>query len=897
MSLSMNRYRKVILTIVLLLCSAIAPVYSAQAAMKILVLPFDAYGAGDLGSLRREVLNTVASSFEDEGAEVVGVDEIRRLMVDKGVTGFREEQALALSRKVAADFALLGSITRLKGAMSIDWRLYSLAQKRNAALFFKKGSDRRTILKEMKGLVTTTYSRALAFLAEMPVERGGVIAEIAIRGNRRVDSLAIMRRVSAEEGKPFSPEGIGEDIKSLYSMGYFEDVQAELVDSVSGKTLTFVVRERPYIKEIVITGNKKLSQEKVDEVITTKKNTILNRTLIQEDVEAILALYEGDGYYLAEANYDVAIDESAAVVTFSIKENEKVKVRRVTIIGNEKMSDKKIKKIMETKEAGLFSFLTGSGKFNEFLFARDIDVVLDLYFNNGYIQAEIVDHRALLSEDRRWFYVTITVSEGDQFSVGSIDITGEMVTSEEELMKEVKLVPGEVFSRRLMRAGIERFREIYGDKGYAKVKTNPVTSLNHESKVVNVTFDIRKGPLVYIEQIDIDGNTRTRDKVIRRELEVEEEQLYSLTGIKRSRNKLRRLGYFDDVSISERPGSLEDRLSLNIRVKERPTGQISAGFGYSSIDKFIGTVSISQNNLAGTGVKLNFSATFGGSTEQYQIGLTEPWFFDRPLSAGFDIFKNTRDFTDFTEKSTGFDLRFGFPLYFKDTRGSLVYKNEEIEISDVADNASILIKDQAGKSDIRSINTLVKRDSRNDAFFPTEGSTASLSVEYAGGPLGGDNNFVKYIARGKKYFPMPWKSAIAVRGEAGAVHGFDSTATPISERFFLGGINSIRGFESRSIGPKDPVTDEVVGGDKEALASIEFLFPLIAAQRLTGVLFYDIGNAYNTQIVFDEVRKSAGFGVRWFSPMGPLRLEYGFNLDRRDGEKHGRFEFSLGTPF
>ncbi|MFQ5329650.1 MAG: outer membrane protein assembly factor BamA [Thermodesulfobacteriota bacterium] len=865
--------------------------------MKILVLPFDAYGAGDLGSLRREVLNTVASSFEDEGAEVVGVDEIRRLMVDKGVTGFREEQALALSRKVAADFALLGSITRLKGAMSIDWRLYSLAQKRNAALFFKKGSDRRTILKEMKGLVTTTYSRALAFLAEMPVERGGVIAEIAIRGNRRVDSLAIMRRVSAEEGKPFSPEGIGEDIKSLYSMGYFEDVQAELVDSVSGKTLTFVVRERPYIKEIVITGNKKLSQEKVDEVITTKKNTILNRTLIQEDVEAILALYEGDGYYLAEANYDVAIDESAAVVTFSIKENEKVKVRRVTIIGNEKMSDKKIKKIMETKEAGLFSFLTGSGKFNEFLFARDIDVVLDLYFNNGYIQAEIVDHRALLSEDRRWFYVTITVSEGDQFSVGSIDITGEMVTSEEELMKEVKLVPGEVFSRRLMRAGIERFREIYGDKGYAKVKTNPVTSLNHESKVVNVTFDIRKGPLVYIEQIDIDGNTRTRDKVIRRELEVEEEQLYSLTGIKRSRNKLRRLGYFDDVSISERPGSLEDRLSLNIRVKERPTGQISAGFGYSSIDKFIGTVSISQNNLAGTGVKLNFSATFGGSTEQYQIGLTEPWFFDRPLSAGFDIFKNTRDFTDFTEKSTGFDLRFGFPLYFKDTRGSLVYKNEEIEISDVADNASILIKDQAGKSDIRSINTLVKRDSRNDAFFPTEGSTASLSVEYAGGPLGGDNNFVKYIARGKKYFPMPWKSAIAVRGEAGAVHGFDSTATPISERFFLGGINSIRGFESRSIGPKDPVTDEVVGGDKEALASIEFLFPLIAAQRLTGVLFYDIGNAYNTQIVFDEVRKSAGFGVRWFSPMGPLRLEYGFNLDRRDGEKHGRFEFSLGTPF
>ena len=893
----MDRYRSVILAVVLLFFASIAPAHSVQAAMRVLVLPFDVYGAGDIRSLRREVLNTVAFRFEEEGAEVVGIDEIKRLMVDEGVASFSEERAVTLSKKVAADFALLGSITRLDGAMSIDWRLYNLAQKRNVALFFKKGSDRRTILKEMEGLVATTYSRAVEFMAEMPVERGGVIAEIAIRGNRRVDSLAIMRMVSAEVGDTFSPEGIGEDIKALFSMGYFEDVQAELVDSVSGKMLTFAVRERPYIKEIVVTGNKKLSQEKVEGVITAKENTILNRTLLQEDVEAIRALYEGDGYYLAEVAYDVTIEESAAVVTFSIKENEKVKVRRVTIIGNEKMSDQKIKKRMETKEAGLFSFLTGSGKFNEFLFARDLDMVLDLYFNNGYIQAEVVDHRALLSEDKRWFYVTIAVSEGEQFSVGSIDITGEMVVPEEELMKEVKLTPGVVFNRKLMREGMERFREIYGDKGYAKVDINPLTSLNQDSKVVNIAFDIRKGPLVYIEQIDIDGNTRTRDKVIRRELEVEEEQLYSLTGIKRSRNKLNRLGYFDEVTISERPGSLEDRLSLNIRVKERPTGQISAGFGYSSIDKFIGTVSISQNNLAGTGVKLNFSATFGGSTEQYQIGLTEPWLFDRPLSAGFDIFKNTRDFTDFTEDSTGFDLRFGFPLYFKDTRGSLVYKNEEIEITDVADTASILIKDQEGKSDIRSINAIAKRDTRNDAFFPTEGSTASISVEYAGGPLGGDNNFVKYIARGKKYFPMPWKSAIALRGEVGAVHGFDSTSTPISERFFLGGINSIRGFESRSIGPKDPVTGEVVGGDKEALASIEFLVPLIEAQRLTGVLFFDIGNAYNTQIVFDEVRKSAGFGVRWFSPMGPLRLEYGFNLDRRDGERHGRFEFSMGTPF
>ena len=895
--LAMKGLTRIIAIGVLFAVTLIAGAGSAQAAVRLIVLPFEIHGAGDVSTLRREVINTVASRFEREGAEIVGVEEIRRLMVDEGVKGFDEKRAAALGREAGADFAVLGSITRLAGVTSIDWRVFDLIGERNVAFFFKQSDGRTTVLKEIENSVASAYDMALSVMEERPAEKKGVIDEVVVRGNQRVDSEAIVQRVSTGAGAPFSPEGVGEDIKSIYGMGYFEDVKAALVDSAAGKKLTFIVRERPYIKSVDFVGYDKVSKEKIEGAVTVKKYTILNRVLLQEDAEALRALYESEGHFLAEVTYEVTIDESAAGVTFSIKEGPPVRVKRITIIGNDHLSDRAVKKVMGTKERGLFSILTGSGKFNEPLFHFDLESVSDLYFHNGYIQVEIVDHRVLLSEDKRWFYITIALSEGDQYTLGTIDVTGEMVTKKAELMKEITLTSGEVFSRRELRANMERIREVYGDKGYAKVAINPITPLDRDDKRVDITFDIRKGPLVYFEEIDIDGNTKTRDKVIRRELEVEEEQLYSLSGLKRSQNNLRRLGYFEDVAIRESPGSVEDRLSLNVRVKERPTGQISAGFGYSSVDKLFGTASVSQNNLAGTGIKLNISATLGTSTEQYNIGFTEPWLLDMPITAGFDLFKISREFTDFTEKSTGFDVRFGFPLYFKDTRGSLLYKNEEIEINDVADTASLLIKEQQGKSDIRSISGLAKKDSRNDAFFPTAGSVLSLSVEYAGGPLGGDNNFVKYIAKGTKYFPLPRKSALALRGEVGAVHGFDDTPTPISERFFLGGINSIRGFDTRSIGPKDPVTGEVVGGDKEMVFNVELLFPLIAEQRINGIIFFDIGNAYNTRIEFGDMRRSAGAGIRWHSPLGPLRLEWGFNLDRREGEKQGRFEFTMGSAF
>jgi outer membrane protein insertion porin family len=889
--------KSAVLRITLIVLAILSMPSSSHAAFRFLILPFDMYSGKDISDLRREVMNMVASRFEEEGAEVVGIEEVKRLMLEGGMKSFDEEKAIEIGRRTGADFAVLGAITRLDGTVSIDLQIFDIYNKRNLAFFFKKGDDKMRLLEDLSSLITNAYSSTVTEAGKRPVEKVGNIDDVAVIGNRRVDKEAITIRIKSKVGEPFSTDDVREDIKSIYGMGYFDDVRAEFIDTVEGKRLTFIVSERPFVKKVEVVGNDELTKEKIEGVITIKENLMLDRVLLKENAEKIKALYESEGYYLAEVKHKVKMEGLKAVVTFEIEEGEEVKIRRITIIGNESFSDEDIKKIMETKELGIFSFLTGSGKYNEFIFQNDFNSIIDLYYDNGYINAEITDHRVLLSEDKRWFYITVALQEGGQYSIGNVDIKGDILTTKEELMENLKLSPDDIFSRRTLFEDISRLRDIYGDKGYAKVDLSPLTTLNDVKKTVDITLDIKKGPLVYIERIDIDGNTRTRDKVIRREVEVEEGMLYSSTSIRRSRNNLRRLGYFDDVVIIQSPGSSEDKISLNVRVKERPTGQISAGFGYSSVDKLIGTASISQNNVAGTGIKLDLSGTFSATSERYQIGLTEPWLMDKPISAGFNIFKAGREFPDFTRNSTGFDLRLGFPVYQRDTRAYISYKNEEVEVADVSDTAASIIKEQEGKSDTRSLSGLIRRDTRDDAFFPTEGSIASLSVEYAGGPLGGDNNFVKYITNVIKFFPLPWDTTISLRGELGYIYDFYNTPVPIYERFFLGGINSIRGFRSREVGPTDPSTGEVIGGTKEVVFNVEFLFPLVSEQRIKGLVFFDAGNAYDKQVDLGDLRTSTGFGIRWFSPIGPLRLEWGFNLNRRGDEKASQFEFSIGAPF
>jgi len=725
------------------------------------------------------------------------------------------------------------------------------------------------------------------------------IAKIAIKGNLAIEADAIKAVIKISEGKPLITEDVRGAIKAIFEMGYFTDVQAETSDTEGGKELAFIVSERPQIRDIEFKGNKEIEKDKLKELLTFKANTILDLNKIRESISKIKTEYENSGTTLADVQYKIeTVGENQIKLVFEINENDKVLVKRIILLGNKEYNDDALKKIMQTKEGGWSSWISSKGTFKENMLRGDVEILSSHYLNNGYIQASVEEPQVFLTPDKRWIYITIRIEEGKKFWLGKIDFKGDILDSVEDLSKNVKLKEGDVFSRDRLRQDIVSLTDMYGDKGYAFANIVPLTTLDHEKRIVNITFDISKGELVYFERILITGNVKTRDKVIRRELKVAEGELYHGTRLKKSRQKVNNLGFFDEVNLSTERGSSTNKLNLIIDIKERPTGTLSVGAGYSSIDSFVMMGSVSQGNLFGRGQKLQLSAEFGEKRKTYNLGFTEPRLLDTEISAGFDIYNLEKQYTDFTKKSNGGDIRLGFPLGFEETRGYLTYRYEESEIYDISTSAGTYITDQAGRNTLSSITASIVRDTRDSYLAPMSGSNNSVSTEVAGGFFGGTRSFVKHLGNSSWFYPVFWDTSVMLHGAIGYAEGTEGKTLPIDERFFVGGMNTVRGFDPRSLGPKDE-NGIVIGGNKELIFNVEYLFPLAKEAGLRGVIFYDAGNAFGDNEVYDieSLRTSAGYGIRWYSPIGPLRLEWGYNLNPKDGEKLSRWEFSIGTFF
>lgn len=725
------------------------------------------------------------------------------------------------------------------------------------------------------------------------------IARIAIKGNRAIEADAIKAVIKINEGKPLSAEEVRDAIKTIFNMGYFTDVQAETSDTDGGKELVFIVSEKPQVREIEFKGNKEIEKDKLKDLVTFKANTILDSNKIKESIAKIKTEYENSGYYMADVQYRMEdADENQIKLIFDITENEKVLVKSIIFLGNKEYSDDTLKKLMQTKEGSWSSWIFSKGTFKEDMLRGDMEILSSHYLNNGYIQAKLEEPQVFLTPDKRWIYITIRIEEGKKFWFGKIDFKGDIIDSVDDLYKNVKVKEGDIFSRDRLRQDIVALTDLYGDKGYAFANIVPLTTLDHEKRIVNITFDISKGELVYLERIVITGNVKTRDKVIRRELQVAEGELYHGTHLKKSRQKVNNLGFFEEVNMSTERGSAPNKLNVIIDIKERPTGTLSIGAGYSSIDNFIMMGSVSQGNLFGRGQKLQLSAEYGGRRRTYNLGFTEPRLFDTELSSGFDIYDMEKVYTDFTKKSTGGDIRLGIPLWFEETRGYLTYRHEDSDIFAIAPTAGTFILQQAGKSTISSITASVVRDTRDNYIAPMSGSNSSVSTEVAGGFLGGTRSFVKYLGSTSWFHPIYGDTSVMLHGAIGYAEGTEGKNLSIDERFFVGGMNTVRGFDPLSLGPKDE-NGNVIGGNKELIFNAEYLFPLVKEASLRGVLFFDAGNAFGENEVYDveNLRTSVGYGVRWYSPIGPLRLEWGYNLNPRDGEKTSRWEFSIGTFF
>jgi len=716
--------------------------------------------------------------------------------------------------------------------------------------------------------------------------------EITLEGNRRIQDAVILGRIRTKVGDPFVPAALREDVKGIFALGFFDDVQLRVEDFEGGVKVTFVLVERPLVREIRFEGNKVIKTDELQEKAELRLGTVYNPVDIQKAEERIRARYEEMGYFRAKVTpVTERIPEEDVRVVFQIDEGQQLKIDHIEFVGNRALSASQLKGAMKTKERQYFFFRSTVQRQE---FEDDIDRILALYADHGYIQARVESHEIVVDETVNRLVLRLRVVEGPQFRFGRIEVTGNQVLPEGEIRRLIRIREGEVFSRSKLRRDVSAITELYSSIGRAFAEVFPQTTTLAETRMVPVTFEIKEGPEVYVERINISGNTRSSEKVLRRELRLVEGELFTIQKLTRSRQRLFNLGFFDEVNVATAPGAGPDQIVIDIEVVERPTGLFSVGAGFSSLDRLFGTVDISQRNLFGRGQELFLRLRVGSRSQLANLGFTEPYLFDMPLSAGFDIYNSTRLFNEFSRKAVGGDLRASYP-FTEFIRGFGTYKLERVKVFDVRESASRTLLEAEGSSITSSVTFAGVRDSRDNVFEPSRGSRHALTLETAG--LGGDNRFYKLIGESAWFFPLPlfgW--VLGVRGEAGVADGFSGKDLPLFERFFLGGPTTLRGQRTRSVSPRDE-TGARIGGDKELLFNVELLVPLIP--RLRAALFFDAGNAYGFGEEFDptDLRMAAGIGFRWFSPLGPIRVDYGLNLDREPGEKSAQFHFAIGSTF
>lgn len=718
-----------------------------------------------------------------------------------------------------------------------------------------------------------------------------IVKDLAVEGNRRVQEAVILGRVQTKVGSPFLPPRVSEDIRSIFALGYFDDVRVKVDDFEGGVKLTFVVVERPFIRDIEFIGNKKVDTKTLQEKIDLKLGTVYNPVEVQKALEKLKDHYEEEGYYEVQLTPATEkLPDADVKIVFRIAEGRRLTIDKIVIEGNSGLSAKQIKAVMQTQERYYFIL---RGVAHRQRLDQDADLIVQLYNDHGYVQARVESTDVQVDRERARVTIKIVVVEGPQFFVGGVDVTGTNVLPIEEVRRQIRLKPGDVFSRSKIRESLNGITALYSAIGRASADVIPVTTQDIAARKVNLAIEIAEGPEVFVERINISGNVRSQEKILRREVPMAEGDLFTSQKLERARQRLVNLGYFETVKATTAPGSAKDKIVVNIDVTEKPTGLFSLGGGFSSVDGLIGTIDLSQRNFLGRGWEVFLRIRAGGNVQQGTVGFTEPWLFDRPLSAGFDLFNNRRVFTEYTSESLGGDIRFSHP-FLDFSRWYLNYRLTRDKISDVRENVSEVLRREEGSRITSLVEGALSRDTRDNVFTPNKGSRASLIVDVAG--LGGDSKFVKLIGDVAYFQPVIWDTVLAGRVEGGYGFGLGDENLPLFERFYLGGPNSIRSRKFRQVSPVDS-SGTRIGGTSETLLNIEYIIPLFLGVRFA--TFFDAGNVYGFTKDFDltDFRKAVGAGLRWQSPFGPIRVDYGFNLDRQAGESAGQFHFSVGSPF
>lgn len=778
--------------------------------------------------------------------------------------------------------------------------------------------------------------------ADEPAAATGItVGKITIKGNRKIEQDAIIARLVSKTNEVYTPEKVRSDVDALFKTGYFYDVRVER--DLSGKTadLTYTVVEKPSVTEIAYVGNSEVEVDDLKEAAGLKAFEILDMNKIRTASDKLQKLYEDKGYFLARITPKIETKplegkekEAGVKLTFEIQESEKVKVKRITFLGNKNLRDGTLKSAMQTQEGGFFSFVSGSGAYKQDAFDRDVQLLSYRYFNEGYVQVKVDRPQVYVTPDKKGIYVTVRIEEGERFKVGSVDFSGDLLFDRDDLNNSVEIDGSGWYVHETLLKDLRTLQAKYGDLGYAYANIIPRTRIREKDREVDITFEIDKGNKVYFHRFTVVGNSKTRDKVVRRELEIHEGELYNETRKRESIENVKRLGFFEDVQFnSSTPPENADLMNLDIVVKERNTGTIQLGAGYSTYSQFIFNGQVNQINLMGRGQKLGVSFDYAKNQSLFNLNFTEPYLYDSKWSLGFDVYRSNRILEQYTEIKGGGAIRVGHPLA-KYLNGYIRYKLDRTQIDldpTYGDPDLYPVPPTPGNANgLTSSSTVtLEYDKRDDRFAPTKGVFASSSFEYAG--LGGDKRFSKGIFTGRVYRKIFWDMVVRNNLTYGFVRANEANSVPpYNELFLLGGANSLRGYDWFSIGKRkksqkrydclvaatpglgcpprysgpyaynSTETDEAAsvpfGGTQQAVYNLELEFPLISEAGIKGVLFYDIGNA-DDDLAWSDFRQDVGFGFRWFSPIGPLRFEWGFPVARRRGDPAVNFQFAIGTPF
>ena len=755
-----------------------------------------------------------------------------------------------------------------------------------------------------------------------------VVNEVRVQGNLRVEEDAIRLSIQAQKGGPFDQDVVDRDVKAIYRMGFFDDVSADF--SAEG-ILTYTVKERPYVKDVEILGNDKVSTEDIEAALGIRQRTALDAGRLQEGLQRVLRLYSEAGHVNTRVDYILTpAENNQTTVTLTIVEGKTLLIRKITFEGNQAFSDDELKDNMNTTEAWIIPF-TSHGRLDPDVLTNDTALLSSLYYDHGFVDHKI-DEPIILTRGEG-LEVVIRIQEGQRYRVGVVRVGGDLGSTPGRLLDDVTLTSGQVFRRSRLLNDVTALQQRYADRGYAFAEVSPDTRFDPADRLVNVTYMIKRGPPVFFDQVKVAGNVKTRDKVIRRELEVAEKGRFSSAKIRESRNALLRTGFFKDVTVSTEKSEKKDEVDLLVKVEEAPTGTFSVGAGYSTASAFSFRTSLEERNLFGTGRRVSANLVLSRTDQDIVFGLVEPRVLDSRADLGFDVFHTTAEFASWTNRRSGFATRVSAPLRYVrlpyvgrradvyraaglDTEpgfsildhlhGGVGYTLFRSKVTDVEDDAPSSI--EAGKSLTSAITPRLSYDTRNHFFVPTEGTRSAMSVKLAG--LGGDNRFMRSDASLSWYYPIfknfEWGENFAVM--LGGRIGYGATWTdrelPLFERYFAGGINSVRGYEYRTLGPRecprdDPDCDdpEAIGGNKQLILKTELHFPILDQWGFRGSVFLDQGQAFgpSQNIRLEDLKRSLGLAMQWQSPIGPVKLSWAFPLNADPSDHKEILGFAFGA--